>query len=107
MKYYKDSHTRTQCIIISERKWTAQLDDLTAAYLAWKNGSPTLTMTDKEFAVQYIDIFGMSCYLHSISFLTILKISSSLRHCIIFRSMALDIGMSPSLDRAALHCHLM
>ena len=84
-----------------------QLDDLAATYLAWKDGLSTLIMTDEEFTVQYIDIFGMFCYLYSISFLTILKISSLLRHCIMFRSMALDIGMSPSLDRVVLCCHLM
>lgn len=60
-KYRKDSRTWTQRILKSERKWTAQLDDLAAAYLVWKDGSSTLRTTDEEFTVQYIDIFGKYC----------------------------------------------
>ena len=52
----------TERIQTLEVKWTLQLDDLAFAYLAWKDGSSTLTMTNEMFAVQYIDIYGECCY---------------------------------------------
>ena len=35
-------------------KWMLQLDDLVAAYLAWKDGSCTLMTTNEKFTVKYM-----------------------------------------------------
>ena len=84
-----------------------QLDDLAAAYLAWKDGSCTLMTTNEKFTVKYVDIYGECHYSYMIHLLTSLKITSPPRCSRIFESKALSIGMSLSFDMAALHHHPM
>ena len=46
-----------------------QLDDLAAAYLAWKDSSCTLMTTNEKFTVKYVDIYGECHYSYMIHLL--------------------------------------
>jgi hypothetical protein len=56
-----DPRTWDDRIRTREKKWTAQIEALTDAYLHWKSSPSDVGAEGDEFTVEYVDIYGQPC----------------------------------------------